>query len=534
LKRLLVLALLLCAGPAHGLHVRWEGTAPNDADAIRRALSAGADAIDAAVAARAAQLLAERGHFWPDVSPHGDTLVIDAGPAGMPGLVHTTQAPPVPSVAVETFRAELRGRTDRRSIEAALETFVNDLVGRGFPYAQVRLRGIDITRPPRVDFSLAILAGPRVHAGALRTDAERTHAVVFEREAAWRRGVPLDLAVIERSQEGVGTLPFVLDLDTARLIAVTGDTADLYLPLREAASVQAGGMLGWVPTSDGGFWGGELDLELLSPFGRGRSIRLHITRRDPDSRRTEFTFLEPWPWGLPFWVGGTLRQDDFAMDFIETEVTGRVRLATAAPHWEVDGTWSKVSTEEEPAPETFPARRYGLALAVSDSSLDRGYRFALRWSRQRLLDRADAVPEQAVIEHTQGMFGAFRWATLARSVHMHYRVDGAGTLAGPATVASNLLHRVGGVHSLRGYREAEFLVRDYLRLALELHLGSRRQSLLLFGDVAWLSFTAQPDAAVAAAGAGLRVGRRFQVLIGVPSRGGLEATKVHVAVSTAR
>ena len=131
---------------------------------------------------------------------------------------------------------------------------------------------MDISQPPQVDFTFAVHPGPEVFTGALRTGARRTRTDVFEREAGWERGQPLDLAVIERSETGVGALPFVADVDTARLIAITGDTADLYLPVNEAAGLRVGGVLGYVPRlgSVPGYWGGELDLELSSPFGGGR------------------------------------------------------------------------------------------------------------------------------------------------------------------------------------------------------------------------------------------------------------------------
>jgi outer membrane protein assembly factor BamA len=400
----------------------------------------------------------------------------------------------------------------------------------------VRLLGLDISQSPQVDFTFAVFPGPEVFAGTLRTGARRTRTEVFEREAGWERGQPLDLAAIERSQAGVGALPFVADMDTARLIAITGDTADLYLPVNEAAGLRVGGVVGYVPRLGAapGYWGGELDLELSSPFGGGRSVHLNAARQDPDSRRTAISYWEPWPWQAPIWLGFTLRQDDFSTDFIETEATARVRLASHTPRWEAFATWSRIAVEEMPSLSTFAARRYGVGLAVSSSGADAGYRFGLRWNHQRLFPRPDLDALQASVDVSQADFEAFRWLGPRRGFFLKSLATGAGTLVGSGFVPPNLLFRVGGVHSLRGYREEEFLVRDYLRLVLEGHVGNRSQSLFFFVEGAWLNFVDGRNRTVGAAGIGLRVAHRFLLQFGLPSQGGFEAAKIHLGFTTGR
>jgi hypothetical protein len=111
---------------------------------------------------------------------------------------------------------------------------------------------------------------------------------------------------------------------------------------------------------------------------------------------------------------------------------------------------------------------------------------------------------------------------------------GAGTLVGSGFVPQQLLYRIGGIHTFRGYREEQFLVRDYLRLGWEGHLGSLRQSVFLFVEAAWLNFQTEPDVVLSSAGLGLRIARRFQILVGVPSQGGLEQTKIHIGLTTGR
>jgi hypothetical protein len=516
--------------------VVWQGPKPAGHERIEVTLEALYDLTPALKEERARQWLTEYAYYWPKLSWRGDTLEIDAGPEGIPGRINVVPDSAAGAPCRVVFKQTLRGRTDQSAIHDAMQAMVDDMVTVGRPYTQVRLLGLDITQAPEVHMTVAVYPGPQVFAGALRTGALRTNADVFERETGWNRGVALDNDLIRQSEETVSALPFVSNLDTAKLIAVTRDTADLYLPVQEASGVMAGGLLGYVPSSSStdGYWAGELNIQLQSPFGGGRSIGLSASRPDPFSRRTHFNFWEPWPWGAPVWLGVDFGQDDYARDFIETNVALRIRLAAQKPGWEFSASWGKVTTEEDPSPTTFPGERIAVGLAVSDSTPHSAYRFDMGWNRQRLSHRDTVAPPQDVISHTQGGFSAHRWFTLSRSFHTRLLSMGAGTLVGSGFVPQQLLYRIGGIHTFRGYREEQFLVRDFLRLGWEGHLGSLRQSVFLFVEAAWLNFQTEPDVVLSSAGLGLRIARRFQILVGVPSQGGLEQTKIHIGLTTGR
>ena len=533
---LLCLLVLVPISPVFGITVCWQGTPPKEAGELQALLSATAaagDPDDAGVR----EILAGRSYYWPQIRRSGDTLLLLAGTPAIPGEVELM---PASDVALPELRAEFRstlcGSVALDAIRRSLEAVVDFLVERGHPFAQARVVAADIARPPAIDFSLLVIAGPVVHAGALQTRALRTRPEVFAREAGWERGVPLDAERIRRAMLGVGAVPSVTAVDSATLVSVTADTADLVLPVHEAAAVQARGIAGWVPRTGAvqAYWVGELDLELLSPFGDGRSAHAHASRRDAGSRQTALTYWEPWPLGAPFWLCLNLRQSDFDSNFIETEAVVRLRVAGGNPRWEAQGLWSKITPEEKPAAETFPARRYGVGIRVSDSSQAGMFRLDIGWTRHRLFRRGNDLPPRQQIDHSQGEFRVWRWLPVASRVAFAVAGQGGGTLTAAAFIPSNLLFRLGGVHSLRGYREEQFLVDNYLRTVAEIHFGTRRQSLSLFGEGAWLSFPSRSDRIVGAFGAGLRIAGRLELQLGIPSDGGFDQAKVHIGVSTNR
>jgi len=465
---------------------------------------------------------------------------VESGPSGIPGdvLVTIRGADGDSAYAddcARRFERGLRGQVYSDAVRWGLQEVVDELLTRGYPYAQSRLQALDISASPHVDFVVVVYPGPRVYAGDLRTGADRTPDHFFAREAGWTRGALLDDQVIVRSAQEIRSLPFVAELDTARLVARTVDTADLLLPVREVAGVRIGGVFGYVPAAGNrtGYWGGEINLQLQSPFGGGRSVALQTARRDPLSRRTQFSWWEPRPWNTPLWLGLSLRQDDFGTDFIETEGVLSLRTADHTPGWEVQFSAARISPEENPSPTTWPGSRLAVALGVRDSSSSGGYTFGVRWNRQRLYARAGVAPPQDVVDHSQVLFGAHRWLGLSRQLHLRLLATGAGTLVGSGLVPTDLLFRIGGLHSLRGYREEEFLVRDYLRAGWEGHIGSRMQSLFVFVEAAWLNPSNRVDYVLGSVGAGFRFARHVELLLGVPSAGGMNNAKIHIGLNTA-
>ena len=208
-------------------------------------------------------------------------------------------------------------------------------------------------------------------------------------------------------------------------------------------------------------------------------------------------------------------------------------MASVSPRWELQLGVGRVTVEEEPSPATFSGDRYEAGVAVTDSSGPFSYRFGVHWSRQRLDSREGAMPELNSIQYTRAEFGVSRWVSLSHSFFLRIQTDGAGSLSGSAFTPPNLLHRVGGLHSLRGYREEEFLVRDYLRTIVEWHVGSKAQSVFIFAESGWLNLDRGLNRVLGSAGAGLRIGTRVQLLMAVPTEGGARLSKIHIGLSTA-
>ena len=526
---------LACRVPAYGFTVHWTEDMPADAISISQMLKASDRMQGVEVQRFARSLLAAQSYFWPELRLIQDELHINAGPRGRIGDISIEGLSQDTVNAARAFKAACSGRTDESALKAGVMAVVQHLVAAGYPYAQVQLTLLDATGAPRLNVTLMAYPGNKIYTGDLHTGAKRTRADVFARETGWSRGLPLTDAWIKHVSSSLEALPFVVAADTALLISVSADTADLYVSLDEAAGARISGLVGWVPASADleGYWGGEFEVQLLSPFGDGRVVALHVSRRDPQSRRTRLTYWEPWLLGAPFWFGLSLAQDDFGTDFIETRARVHFRLVSVSPRWELQLGVGRVTVEEEPTPATFSGDRYEAGVAVTDSSGPFSYRFGVHWSRQRLDSREGAMPEFNSIQYTRAEFGVSSWMSLRRSFLLRVHSDGAGTLSGPAFTPPNLLHRVGGLHSLRGYREEEFLVRDYLRTGVEWHVGSKDQSVFIFAESAWLNSENGLNRVLGSAGAGLRIGTRVLLLMAVPTEGGARQSKIHIGLSSA-
>jgi hemolysin activation/secretion protein len=169
---------------------------------------------------------------------------------------------------------------------------------------------------------------------------------------------------------------------------------------------------------------------------------------------------------------------------------------------------------------------------VADSGALGNFRLALDWTAHRLFNRGNLVPVRPRLNHSQGSFEARRMVPVSRTVALQIIGGAGGTLIRSEFVPPDLRFRVGGVHSLRGYSEEQFLTDNFLRVAAELHYGTVSQSLFLFGDSGWLSFPQQSDRILFSVGAGLNIAQRLLLMFAVPGDGGLDQAKIHIALSS--
>lgn len=527
-----ILLVLAFGVTAQAAPIVWRPPIPEDAARIERALIARPGADPETVVR---EMLVARQYYWAQLAYDRDTLIVESGPKGVPGDIHIALADTTDTVRLtDIFGQALAGRTSPVAIAAALQAIVEYYVSVGRPFAQARLAGIDTRNAPGVAFTVIVTPGPEVHSRELEIAGARSRQYLFTRQSAWRSGQPITADLIDRTHSALAALPSVATIDTATLIPSSTDSADLHFTIRETPAIRVGGVVGWIPRSGAraGYWTGEGDLRLLSPFGSGRNFHFFAGRRDRESRHTIVELWEPWPLGLPFWAGVSLSQRDFDTSFIETSATLSLALTSTPLRWQLSGHWSKITPEEAPSDLIFPSRRRGIGISVADSNASGSFRLAVEWTEHRLYNRGNQVPAEPRLTHSQGTFSARHRLTLSRSVALRVLGDAGGTLIRSEFVPPDLRFRVGGVHSLRGYDEEQFLTDNFLRWAGELHFGSHRQSVFIFGDSGWLSFPNQPDLVLTSFGAGLNIAQRLLLMVAVPGRGGLDQTKVHIALSS--
>jgi outer membrane protein insertion porin family len=362
----------------------------------------------------------------------------------------------------------------------------------GFPYCEVSPSDFKITDEGKLSFSLEVDEGPRVKINKVEFEGlKNTKEKVIRRESRIQRDSFgfFSQSKVNQCLERLRKLSYIKDIEEVSLLAendpirgLSPETAVLKIKLTERRNNSFSGILGYVPSARtfrtspssvnrNGYLTGKIDLVFDNIFGTGRRVDLNWYKKDPYSSYFSFSYREPWILGLPPTLEFGISQMDYDSTYLQISITaGLLFNPLEKISWEAEVGWEKVVPG--PAGETYlpHSRKYKAGVNLTINLLDdlnnprKGlfHQTQVTYGRKRNYSTADDTPKKEVIYDTkfsldlEHFLPTFSKQTFMTGIHLRGMTTDEESDDPSGSVPFPEQFKLGGINSLRGYREEEF------------------------------------------------------------------------------
>jgi outer membrane protein assembly factor BamA len=407
------------------------------------------------------------------------------------------------------FRSAIGEPLDERVLASDIDETLKLYEEAGYPFAKMAVRSII---PTTLDSTHGEIAIQLTLDEALRARIGRiaivgnsgTSADVVTRELRLPIGSYYNSTEVERARSRVERLGFFESVSDPELFAVNDSTVALLVRVKEANTSSIDGVLGYNPArtpTESGYINGFVNLNFRNISGTGRNGLLRYDREGRESQELEIRYLEPWLFGYPLnaSVGFLQRVQDTT--YVRTTVSGDLTLLFTE-----DISLVGSIAMDRVVPTDLPE----LGFSVLDSkTITTGLTGKLDTRDNTIAPHTGIVTALGATLGSKSIYGPGRFLdalsprsvtlrTLSLDASVFLEVIGVKSIAaiglhardvtasGDTLEASDLM-RLGGIRTLRGYREADFLVSRFVYTNLEYRFMTGRYSFLfLFSDIGYL------------------------------------------------
>lgn len=362
----------------------------------------------------------------------------------------------------------------------------------GFPYCEVLPSDFRITDEGKLSFSLEVDEGPRVKINKIEFEGlKNTKEKVIRRESRLQRDSLgfFSQSKVNKSLERLRKLSYIKDIEEVSLLAendpirgLSPETAVLKITLTERRNNSFTGILGYVPSarafrtspSSGnrnGYLTGKIDLVFDNIFGTGRRVDLNWYKKDPYSSYFAFSYREPWILGLPPTLELGISQTDYNSTYLQISITaGLLFNPLEKISWKAEVGWEKVVPGSAGRAYLPHSRKYKAGMNLTINLLDdlsnprKGlfHQTQVTYGRKRNYSTADDTPNKEVIYDTkfsldlEHFLPTFSKQTFMTGIHLRGMTTDEESDDPSGSVPFPEQFKLGGINSLRGYREEEF------------------------------------------------------------------------------
>lgn len=414
---------------------------------------------------------------------------------------------------VQPFDRRLRELTGSVYSSSRLEELIQSMLdyyeNNGFPFAAVHINSILFAKdssagmPAEIaDVQISVDTGKYARIDMIEVrGSTKTKDYVVLREARLKMGMPYSQKVIEEIPAKVNRLKFFEPVQVPDFYMNSKNQGILSIGIKDRQTNTFDGVIGYVPgesSGKGGYITGLVNISLKNLLGTGRSAAVKWQKIDRNSQELDLRYLEPWLLGYPFNVSLGLYQIKQDTSYVARKVSSAVEfLATG----EISASLSLQLESVIPA-----ISAYGLAPKVYNSSLTttgvnlkvdtrddiysprRGIYFlnSYYFSRKKINGPKEYIQNvektDINLQRLEVDFGIYRevFRHQVAAAEFHGR-----ELRGSFTEVSDL-YRMGGMRTLRGYLENQFLANRLLWTNLEYRLLlTARSYAFLFSDIGY-------------------------------------------------
>ncbi|HVP35712.1 MAG TPA: BamA/TamA family outer membrane protein [Terriglobales bacterium] len=357
-----------------------------------------------------------------------------------------------------------------KSTEAILKLYEEN----GFPFCQIDLEDFNrsLNLPDSagwLSFKLRITEGPRVRIRNIEFVGDKT-----TREGILKRMLDIDSssyfsqAKLESGLSALRRASFIKAVKSAQLVPEPDPTwSALRIELEEKRQNSFLGVLGYVPKAQSGtgYFSGSLNFVFDNIFGTGRKGEIDWSKKDPYSFDLFFSYREPYLFNLPLSAQLDLRQIDYDSSYLKLDITTRFDYSASGKIILGFSTgWEKVTADERLKTVLPSSRKYKLGMKLSLDLLDTPYnprkgiydQAEIIYGRKNYYSSQDLNPDQGssneakILLDLDGFLPVQKEQVIALSLHLR------DIQSSEKVIPISDQFYLGGLNSLRGYREEEF------------------------------------------------------------------------------
>jgi outer membrane protein assembly complex protein YaeT len=364
---------------------------------------------------------------------------------------------------------------------------------RGYPLAKISIDAItpsydSVSKEGLLSIRLQAEEGPRAKIGKIViTGNETTNADVILRELSLRPGAYYNADALASARERVERLGFFESVSEPELYLDKDSTMLILLRVKESSTSAIDGVLGYNPpqnATESGYISGLVDLSLRNISGTGRNATLHYDRTNAQTQTLEVHYLEPWLFGYPLNLAVSFAQRQQDSTYTETSATGDLSIALTQDLRIVGNlSYERVIPSDQPdLPfSVYDSRTISTGLGASVDTRDNsiaprygvvgllGARYGIKeiYGPAAFIDSATpaSIGLRTVSLDASGYHTLFT-PNLVGAIGLHARSVSA--IGGPLDVSD--MFRIGGIFTIRGYRQEALTASRYAYSNLELRI----------------------------------------------------------------
>lgn len=381
-------------------------------------------------------------------------------------------------------------------LERGIDKILTLYEDNGFPYCQISPSRFKISEGRGLSFSFLVEEGPRVKIREVQlVGLKTTKKKVILRELGTDILGFFSQSRLNTSLKKIKRLSYIEEVKETELL--TKDNPEegiLKITLVEGRNNTFSGILGYAPSVGDrkGNLFGSVDLVFDNIFGTGRRIGWSWSRKDPYSSEFFFLYREPWVLGFPPTLELKLSQLDYDSTFLQLSFSAKLLFnSTNRVSWGVEGGWEKVVPGSAGKTYLPDSRKYRMGIIFSVDLLDqpnnpRGgllYQTEISYAQKKNYPTSSFIPEKQKTYLINFSLDLNHFIpTLKKQtflVGLHFK--GLNTDEDQVPISDQF--KLGGINSIRGYREEEFFGTKIAWTNLEYRfLLDRNSRFFLFGD----------------------------------------------------
>ena len=382
---------------------------------------------------------------------------------------------------------------DQDRLKSDIDNLLALYESRGYPLAKISIDAIvpsyDSTlNSGTLAIHLRVEEGPRARIGRIVVVGnETTNANVITRELGLHTGDYYNAEALSTARARVERLGFFESVSEPELYLDKDSTVLILLRVKEASTSAIDGVLGYNPpktTTESGYISGLVDLSLRNISGTGRNATLHYERTNATTQTLQITYLEPWLFGYPINLDAGFSQIEQDTTYTETLASANLSLGLTQDLRIIGNlSYDRVIPSDQPSMpfSVYDSRTITTGLSASVDTRDNS--IAPRYGVYGVLGASYGIksiygPAQFLDSATPTSIGLRTISLDANGYHTLFNPNLVGAIGlharsitpyGGQLDASNLF-RIGGIFTIRGYREEELIASRYAYANLEMRV----------------------------------------------------------------